>query len=620
MLLLVLAGAAGLGLYFSQPSGGGSGGAGKVGSLPSNIALPPVTGAGVIQSPSASALATQTLLSMSFPTTRVGYVVRGDGRLLRSADGGRSWRAVGSFPVGRHTYQPPRLDFVTPQAGFALTYDGRLLETLDGGTRWRSVRDFGRQVYGLDFLDATHGWVWSQSQVYATADGGGSWTRVAFPSCYAFAGLSFISSTSGFAVCGGQGGAGSAPKDLYETSDGGTTWRHVAGSHFFGGDRGLPNIPASGYASGVLFRSPTVGVMPAQRAGLYLTRDGGRTWSLPLLTDDAWSVGAISWPSAKIVYALIVGGNGDAVLRSTDGARRWHSVYPTGPGTPGTTVAALSQRAVIGAGTGTFGVKPGALVSTADGGRTWTSRASLPGQAEQVVRGAGSVWAVSLTRETTSSPVDLLYRSRDDGRTWTSIATPTRLGITWLDVAPGGSLFLSTWHGGLFRSTDGGRSWQAIRGRGQVLGTVQFVSSQDGFAIVRPQFGEARLVETGDGGRTWRPVATPGFTPGDVYVLDARHWWLWGFGACRVHVIVPARKHFPGKRGCTGTVHKMLLRTSDGGAHWTAFSMPGILATPGYSFLTPQLGYATSEDGILRTTDGGRTWRWIRADAFPVAR
>jgi photosystem II stability/assembly factor-like uncharacterized protein len=60
-------------------------------------------------------------------------------------------------------------------------------------------------------------------------------------------------------------------------------------------------------------------------------------------------------------------------------------------------------------------------------------------------------------------------------------------------------------------------------------------------------------------------------------------------------------------------VRGLLLRTSDGGSDWTTFQMPSILTTPGYGFVTPRIGYATSEDGILRTTDGGRRWRWIEA-------
>jgi photosystem II stability/assembly factor-like uncharacterized protein len=621
-LLLVVAGGTALGLYLSRP-GGGSNGGGNTSAVPSSISMPPVAGTGFVQAPSAAALARETLVAMSFPTARVGYLVRGDGALLRSVDEGRSWREVGRLRVSRLSYRPPRLDFVTPRDGFALTFDGRLLETADAGSRWRFVRRL-RAISTLDFLDPSDGWVATTSgAIYRTADGGRSWTRLASPHCFAFAGLSFITTTSGFAVCSGQGGAGQAGKDLYETSDGGHTWQHIAATRFPGSSHRLPDIPASGYADGVLFRSPSSGVMSAHRAGLYLTRDAGRTWSLPLLTDDAWSVSAMSWPSADVAYALIIGGDGDALLRSTDGARHWRAVYPNGPGSPGATVAALSPRTVLGAGTGTFGVREGTLVATTDGGRTWTTAASLPGQVEQVVRGGGSVWAVSLTREATSSPVDLLFRSRDEGRTWTRVATPPHLGITWLDVAPDGSVFLSTWHGGLYRSGDDGRSWQTIRRRGQLLGTVQFVSAQAGFAIVRQgTFGEAGLVETVDGGKTWQRLATAGLNPFDLYVLNPRDWWLWGFSSCHVRVLVPATKRppFPGKRGCVGAVHKVLLRTSDGGAHWTAFRMASVLETPGYSFLTPRLGYATSEDGILRTSDGGQTWRWVPSKALPVKR
>src|SRR5439155_4485103 len=95
LALLLLAGATGTGFYLSRPSG--SGGGGRAGALSSGISVPPVVGRGFIQSPPASALAAQMLVAMSFPTVRVGYLVTGDGRLLRSSDGGRTWRQVGSL-------------------------------------------------------------------------------------------------------------------------------------------------------------------------------------------------------------------------------------------------------------------------------------------------------------------------------------------------------------------------------------------------------------------------------------------------------------------------------------------------------------------------------------------
>jgi photosystem II stability/assembly factor-like uncharacterized protein len=69
-------------------------------------------------------------------------------------------------------------------------------------------------------------------------------------------------------------------------------------------------------------------------------------------------------------------------------------------------------------------------------------------------------------------------------------------------LAPGGA------PGGLFRTTDAGRSWSriAMPGRGREVATIAFAEGV-GFAIVLTQEGAAReLWRTGDIGGHWRRV------------------------------------------------------------------------------------------------------------------
>jgi photosystem II stability/assembly factor-like uncharacterized protein len=629
LLLLLTGGAAATAAYYF----GSGGGSGSTKSSPvSSITAPRVAAVGVIAAPSAVALTAQSLVAMSFPTARVGFVATGDGRLLRTSDMGRTWRRVGRLAVARHSYDPTPLDFVTPRIGFELA-NGRLLQTVDGGARWRIVRDFGSSVSGVDFVDPDHGWVTTTSdRVYRTVDGGRHWAERPFTSCGeygGFAGVSFVDATTGFAECIGQPATIDAFKQLYETTDGGGTWREIAQSHIPGaktgswGDSPLPDVPLAGHGGELLFRSSNAGLMASERVGIYLTRNRAHTWKTPLLTDDEWFVAAMSWPSSRVAYALL--GNSGGLLRSTDGLKHWHRIYPTGPGAPSDPVTAVSARRVLGVEEGAYGMQPGGLEGTTDGGRTWATSTSLTGGVGLMARGAGGVvWAIASTQTTPTSSVDRLVRSRDGGRTWTRVAMPTHDDVAGLDIAPDGTVFLSTWNGAtaisaLYRSSDDGRSWQTVRRRG-TPDSVQFVSAQQGFGVESGLSGiKSSLVQTLDGGKTWRTVPTVGLFPKSISVLDARHWWLWAASSC--HVRVFTRFKFPpgsglhslAKRGCTGPVHTFMLRTSDGGAHWTEFRMPQLFDPSQYSFVTPQLGYATSTGGILRTTDGGQIWRWIEA-------
>src|SRR5206468_10682416 len=144
------------------------------------------------------------------------------------------------------------------------------------------------------------------------------------------------------------------------------------------------------------------------------------------------------------------------------------------------------------------------------------------------VRGAGGLWALTDTRAGA-----LVFRSRDAGRTWTRVRTPHGAGdATWLDATNFGSVYLATQRGALYRTDNGGASWQVVRTRGRWLDTLQFVSRQYGFAIFSGFDGGSSLLETIDGGRSWTRVPTPRLWVRDFYALDASHWWLWGSTSC----------------------------------------------------------------------------------------
>ena len=97
-------------------------------------------------------------------STLVAY---GTQELIRSSDGGRSWSAITkpgkARRVGRKLVNRTAIrlvDFVDARRGFLSTVDGRLYRTANGGRRWTQIRSTGTErAYGMAFSSAKRGYL-----------------------------------------------------------------------------------------------------------------------------------------------------------------------------------------------------------------------------------------------------------------------------------------------------------------------------------------------------------------------------------------------------------------------------------------------------------------------------
>jgi photosystem II stability/assembly factor-like uncharacterized protein len=164
------------------------------------------------------------------------------------------------------------------------------------------------------------------------------------------------------------------------------------------------------------------------------------------------------------------------------------------------------------------------------------------------------------------------------------------------------------------RTTDGGRTWTAVL-HGQVA-AIRFASASRGWAALdnTPSPGITEVLETSDGGSSW--VTGLRTTTGDAYGLDAATiytaWLLTRDGG------------YCSSSTCTKYA---LFRTDNGGMNWSNLGNPkdyvtgcspgGHLAGPlfastgrGWLGLNTGAGGANvGPTGILKSEDGGRSWR-----------
>ena len=196
-----------------------------------------------------------------------------------------------------------------------------------------------------------------------------------------------------------------------------------------------------------------------------------------------------------------------------------------------------------------FGAAGGGVWKTTDAGRTWApifddgppsigALAVAPSDPKTIYVGTGQV-----TGRYDGAAGEGAFKSKDAGRTWTSIGLEkTRhIGAILVDprspdvvlVAAMGRAFAANPERGVYRSEDGGVTWQRTLCISENTGAVDLASDPASpdvvFASVwqaryKPwlsyyassEGGESGLYRSGDGGRTWTRVVGSGWPAGEL--------------------------------------------------------------------------------------------------------
>jgi photosystem II stability/assembly factor-like uncharacterized protein len=372
--------------------------------------------------------------------------------------------------------------------------------------------------------------------------------------------------------------------------------------------------------------------------GLFRSVDRGKSWSPAANVSD-------------IIFDLAIDAQGRAVyatsergfLKSTDGGVRW-SVLDEAPGLY-KLVAPHPRRAAI-----VFAIQPnGALVRSANGGVTRRVLAKPSG-----VRGLA--FALSGERTVIYAAADHgLWRSTDDGRTWSSVSLPFpsprpfSLHVEAVAVDPRDPriLYADVWHNGRFllKSRDGGATWtlcqQGLRPSGDNADwpAVSKIAVDPRSSSIVYAVAGGELFRSVDGGGVWsRPVPR---LPGDIVqdlettrygvlagtpagvLLSTDQGLTWqfrvaGMAATWIYGMAIDRQE-PARLSVLSPTSA--FKTASQGRPWlrlgdleSTLSIQGIAVDPE----NPAIVHALAAGGIVRSTNGGR--RWNAPKSFPCVR
>ncbi|HTI36388.1 MAG TPA: hypothetical protein VL484_02420 [Vicinamibacterales bacterium] len=305
---------------------------------------------------------------------------------------------------------------------------------------------------------------------------------------------------------------------LWKSTSGGTTWHAISDA-----------LPVTGIgAVAIAASNPNVVYVGTGSntlgAGVFRSDDAGATWSSAGLTDTKYIVGLLVDPhNADLILAAAGGGGnfgsmvfynngpspGRGVYRSADGGHTWAhalTIDPSSaivdlvwdPSAPGT---------VFASATGRPGSDPPAIFVSHDEGTTWTR---LPG--DGLPRSVGTLDIAVAPNSSGRRLYALsrgqsgggLYRSDDGGSSWTLGTDRLASAGGHLYVDPHDQNVVYTMGTSVYRSTDGGRTLEAIKGApgGDDPHAMWIDPQNPRRMIVGADQGPTISI---DGGATWSP-------------------------------------------------------------------------------------------------------------------
>jgi photosystem II stability/assembly factor-like uncharacterized protein len=430
--------------------------------------------------------------------------------VLKSTDGGRTWRALGQenglrmLYIGSLYMHPEDPDVLLAAAGHLI--DGSLLDewtalgepisagvyrTADGGEHWTQtlVPDEWQAFTAVELCpsDPDIGYAGSEKSFYLTEDAGRTWELV----------------SGGDRMWGPPGIEAGWPIDLQcDPRDPGRVFaNNYNGGNFLSEDYGRTWVNASdGYSGAIVFRaevdpSDPSRVYAAGRSGPWRSDDGGVTWAGIYYPPPGASVRGIEWTFAAVDPSQpghILGGHAP-LLESFDGGDSWQLRWQ-GDGSQGTVSAAVfapSNPQVVYAGLAGDGCIRfhesipcdigGGVLASQDGGATWQS-------ASGGALGEAPVY-------------DMAVDQSDAHRAYAAAET------------------------GLFRTTDGGASWQLLPILPEVVRVRSVAIDPSDSRRLLAGVDRRAIYISDDGGQTWRAAAS-GLEPnGSIHeiVFDPVH-------------------------------------------------------------------------------------------------
>lgn len=524
----------------------------------------------------------QAGISIDPTDSRIIYVTKDNGGLIKSVDGGRSWFSINNN-LGNRMLGDSLLDPLDPSVLYVVA------EVYSRTPSWSS--------------DPANG------ELYRTRDGGQTWEIV-----------------YGEGMGRDAGGDGRAfgisvwpsTRSLYIPYDPTQPRRYDAD-----GDRLSDVIYVGGWDRNAESTD--------RRAGLWRSDDEGRTFRQIALPDkNIWALRVDPRDPQKFYVAAY----GEGLWFSPDAGQTWESWRERLPNPMVSDVVIDSARQTLYVTTNLFFSAYNTdeyratrgVYKSVDGGRTF-----FPINAGLDLSGLGYTTILQDARDPTGQTLYTgsfygnrqgIYRTVDGGASWTPMELELTSEPQWFgdfdnlwDIAqaPDGAIIATSWRG-IYRLPPGSKRWElAVQGVGNIgVQAVKFEPGSD--SVIYLGILDAVPLKSLDRGESWFSIGRGFVTAGGTEAAGAA-----------AFAISPAAPHivYASGLGASGGFKSAVNKSTDGGRSWHRI-VAGLPPSPdenprwkatglGVAAYDPQIAYLALEfkeggGAIYKTTNGGATW------------
>lgn len=481
-----------------------------------------------------------------------------------------------------------------------------LWKSVDSGTTWTamitnsdldvdSIADIAVVNGGQVLYACGRGWVF-----HTSIDGGNTWTDSHPVSSSNVLGGMAVDPQNYATIYLSAPGLG-----VVKSIDSGTTWTLLASSP----------VITSGSATAVLHNpievdpKNTSTVYYGTDHGLYITTDGGSTWTASsngITSGDVGIRDVVVDPAAPTEIFLLAGLSGSTLVDLYESTNAGNSWTPLATGLDAERVVPDPNNTSI---IYLYGLQYHAAYKSTDGGRTFiasdtgTPTAGSSGGSSGSLTLSGPTGTMIPLKSSANSFLLAIsgagiYQTTNSAQSWSYSST----GISaWNGVAlavdpetPTTMYFGALNGGGIFKSIDNGLTWTRVRGGEDITDIAVDPFDSTHVLAVSPDEG---LIASHDGGNTWTNINSHLPTPSGLAVITGVHFHPQQQGT----IFVTARFSGGG-----------FIRSSDGGVTFASFNS-GLSTTQVYGCLAinpqnPQMLLIADGVGLALSTNGGNSW------------
>jgi len=259
-----------------------------------------------------------------------GYAASGDGKIVKTTDGGNNWMLIYQDPTVYHR----SVEFINTQKGFVGGFPiggnngtGIFKRTTDGGATWTDLTPLlhpraRHGICGLAIPDAntiygSGNWYDDSAYIVKSVDGGDTWSFIDMKQYAAsIIDMYFLNKDTGFAT-----GRGKLPQQsgvILYTTDGGATWtykfqnytnyefcwkiQHLTSKIYFASLEDFGNVTPK----------------------ILKSTDGGMTWNLRQVATTPYNIEGIGFIDSLHGWT---GGDYNYSFKTTDGGFTWDTIH-----------------------------------------------------------------------------------------------------------------------------------------------------------------------------------------------------------------------------------------------------------------------------------------------------